>query len=97
MNVMKTRKAMPAKYTAVPSREQEELFRRLQQLCGALARRQGIPSYAIFTDRTLREMAAVQPEDMVALGRIGGVGEAKARRYGREFLAEIQHFHTSFE
>jgi len=97
MNVMKTRKVTPAKYAAAPSREQEELFRRLQQLCGSLARRQGIPSYAIFTDKTLREMAAVRPADMTALGRISGVGEAKARRYGSEFLAEIRYFYTSFE
>ena len=57
----------------------------------------GIPSYAIFTDKTLREMAAVQPGDMAALGRISGVGEAKARRYGGEFLAEIRRFQTAFE
>lgn len=97
MNVMKTRKATAVKQATVPNREQEKLFLRLRELCGSLARRQGIPSYAIFTDKTLREMAAVQPVDMTALGRISGVGEAKARRYGGEFLEEIRRFRASFE
>jgi ATP-dependent DNA helicase RecQ len=97
MNVRKVRKTTAAKYSTVPSYGQEKLFLRLRELCGALARRQGIPSYAIFTDKTLREMAAVQPVDMTALGRISGVGETKARRYGGEFLEEIRRFRASFE
>lgn len=97
MNVMKSRKTTPANMQAHPTREQEELFRRLQRLCGSLARRQGIPSYAIFTDKTLREMAAVQPATVEAFSRVSGVSDAKVRRYGREFLDEIRRFRTSFE
>ena len=96
MNVMKSRKIVPAKESAVFGREQQELFRCLQRLCDAFARRQGIPSYAIFTDKTLREMAIICPKDKQTLGRIDGVGEVKAQRYGDAFLEEIRRFRTSF-
>ena len=34
---------------------------------------------------------------MKTFAKINGVGEAKANRYGKDFLAEIQRFRGSFE
>ena len=71
---------------------QAELFGRLRALRARIARRQSVPAYVVFSDKTLREMAAVQPRTMAELRAIGGVGDAKASRYGKAFLEEIGAF-----
>jgi ATP-dependent DNA helicase RecQ len=65
------------------------LFEALRQKRMELARLQGVPPYVIFHDRTLMELAAVQPTSRDAMARVAGVGEAKLDRYGAEFLALI--------
>ena len=72
--------------------EDAELFRRLRILRAKAARFQGIPAYMVFSDKTLREMAVRRPTTMAQLRAVGGVGSAKAERYGRQFLEEIQNF-----
>ena len=72
--------------------EDAELFRRLRALRAKAARFQGIPAYMVFSDKTLREMAVRRPATMAQLRAVGGVGSAKAERYGRQFLEEIQNF-----
>ena len=71
---------------------QAELFGRLRALRARLARRQGIPAYAVFSDKTLRELAVVHPRTMEELKSVSGIGDAKARRYGKQFLAELAAF-----
>lgn len=68
---------------------QAELFQRLRALRAQLARRQGVPAYAVFSDKTLRELAVVRPRTMEELKAIGGIGDAKARKYGKRVLEEI--------
>ena len=68
---------------------QAELFQRLRALRAQLARRQGVPAYAVFSDKTLRELAVVRPRTMEALKAVSGIGAAKASRYGKRFLEEI--------
>ena len=67
----------------------EELYRRLKDLRTALARRQGVPAYVVFTDATLRAMCRRQPTDLAGMGEVPGVGERKLRQYGPDFLTEI--------
>lgn len=71
---------------------QAELFGRLRALRAEIARRQSVPAYVVFSDKTLRELAAVQPRTMAELRAVSGIGDAKAGRYGRAFLAEIADF-----
>ena len=54
-----------------------------------LARRQGIPAYAVFSDKTLRELAVVRPRTLEELKSVSGIGDAKARKYGKQVLEEI--------
>ena len=49
-----------------------------------------MPPYVIFHDRTLKEMAALMPQDLDALAQVGGVGAAKLERYGAAFLAVVR-------
>ena len=57
-----------------------------------LAARAGVPPYVIFSNATLADMAAKQPSSEFDLLSVRVVGDAKARRYGKEFLAAIQKY-----
>jgi ATP-dependent DNA helicase RecQ len=62
------------------------LFDALRLWRGQTAREQGLPAYVILHDKTLRELAARRPQSMAALLNVGGIGEAKAIRYGVALL-----------
>lgn len=64
----------------------EELFARLRDLRLALARKNGLPAYAVFKNVTLAQMAAQHPTTETELLDINGVGEKKLEKYGELFL-----------
>ena len=64
----------------------------LKTLRARLAKEEQVPAYVIFSNATLDEMAAKEPKTMDQLLAVSGVGEAKAKRYGRAFLAEIRKY-----
>lgn len=64
----------------------------LKTLRARLAKEEQVPAYVIFSNATLDEMAAKEPKTMNQLLAVSGVGEAKAKRYGRAFLAEIRKY-----
>ena len=66
-----------------------QLFERLRALRQKLARQQSVPAYVVFTDATLRGLAAAKPHTEQEMLAVSGVGEAKVRRYGQAFLEEI--------
>ncbi|MFA7603130.1 MAG: DNA helicase RecQ [Novosphingobium sp.] len=68
----------------------DPLFDALRELRRALAQEAGMPPYVIFHDSTLREMAALRPASLAALGEIGGVGARKLEAYGEAFLRVIR-------
>jgi ATP-dependent DNA helicase RecQ len=53
------------------------------------ARRQSVPPYVIFADRTLADLARERPATLDALTRIGGVGQVKLARYGAAVLGVL--------
>jgi ATP-dependent DNA helicase RecQ len=67
----------------------DPLFEALRECRRTLASEAGVPPYVIFHDSTLREMAAVRPPTIAALGRITGVGARKLEAYGDAFLSVI--------
>ena len=72
----------------VESHEQP-LWNALRTLRTQLAREQGVPPYVVFHDATLLAMLRARPCDEDALAQVSGVGEAKLKRYGHDFLAVI--------
>ena len=54
-----------------------------------LAREQGVPPYVIFHDSTLLEIFNQRPANLVDLGKISGVGQAKLAKYGEAFLKVV--------
>ena len=61
----------------------------LRALRTQLAKQQGVPPYVVFHDATLLAMLRAMPANEEELATISGVGEAKLKRYGRDFLAVI--------
>jgi ATP-dependent DNA helicase RecQ len=70
----------------------EALFERLRVLRKRLADDRGVPSYIVFSDVALRQMARHYPANEREFTRISGVGDAKLRDFGAVFLAEIAGF-----
>ncbi len=56
----------------------------------ALAAAQNVPAYVVFSDRTLLDIAARKPRDLVAFGDVHGVGATKLERYGAAFLSVVE-------
>ena len=70
----------------------EKLFEKLRALRIKVAQRAGVPPYVVFSNATLADMAARQPKSEYELLGVRGVGEAKARRYGAEFVDCIRDY-----
>jgi superfamily II DNA helicase RecQ len=69
-----------------------QLFERLRELRFRLAREADMPSYIVFADVALREMAARKPQTPDEFLQISGVGTVKLKRYGTDFLTCIQDY-----
>ena len=65
------------------------LFDALRSWRAAEAKRQSVPPYVIFHDSVLRDIAAVRPGALDALGALRGVGASKLERYGAAVLAIV--------
>ena len=61
----------------------------LKDLRRSLATGAGVPTYVVFPDRTLLELAARRPKSLEQMRAIHGVGAAKLARYGETFLQAI--------
>lgn len=64
----------------------QALLERLRRWRLEVARRDGVPAYVVFHDRTLAELANRRPRTRAGLGAVPGVGPAKMDRYGGELL-----------
>jgi len=65
-------------------------FEALRQWRLDMAREAKLPPYVIFHDKTLAEIARIQPASLPALAAIAGVGPAKLERYGAAVLAVMR-------
>ncbi len=70
----------------------EKLFGVLRRLRKELADEKGVPPYVVFSDVSLRQMAARYPEGESQFATVQGVGEQKLREYGRTFTDTISAY-----
>jgi len=68
------------------------LLSRLNRLRRSLAEEQHVPPFIIFTNATLRDMAAKCPRTRAQMARVDGVGVGKMDRYGDMFLRVIREY-----
>ena len=69
--------------------EDRALFESLRKWRRDEAQQRGVPTYIIFGDKTLRELARVRPGTLTELREIYGIGDAKLEAFGRAILAQI--------
>ncbi len=85
-----TRSGRPRKRTReaaeVLGPHDQPLFEALRAWRTAEAKRQHVPPYVIFPDRTLIDLATRKPSNLGALAGVNGVGESKLARYGEAVL-----------
>jgi superfamily II DNA helicase RecQ len=67
-----------------------DTFERLKLLRRRLAQERNVAAYMVFSDETLRLMAAYLPRNEWELLRVRGVGPKKAEEYGGAFLEAIE-------
>ena len=63
----------------------ETLYLILKDLRSQIAHKHHLPPYVIFQDVSLEQMATMYPVNCQDMQNIQGVGEGKAKRYGKEF------------
>jgi len=68
---------------------ENELFAQLKAKRLEIAKAQNLPPYIVFHDKTLIEMVKVLPKSLSEMSKISGVGEAKVKKYGEEFLRVV--------
>ncbi len=86
----------PAKHRAGEIACDEALFDVLRALRKQLADERAVPSYIVFSDVALRQMARFYPQNDDEFARISGVGDKKLVEFGAVFLAAIaEHLKTN--
>lgn len=76
--------------------EEEQLFEVLRRLRGRIANAEGVPSYIVFSDKTLAHMCIVRPVDREQMLTVSGVGVFKYEKYGEQFLETVQDFTRNY-
>ena len=72
------------------SDDNHPIFEQLRGLRSSIAKNNGVPPYVVFSDKTLQEMAQKLPRNKSEMLQVGGIGDVKFERYGKEFLALCQ-------
>ena len=70
----------------------QNLFNQLKELRKTVAKKHGIPPYTVFMDPSLEDMTVQYPITVEEIGKVYGVGEGKAKKYGKEFAEFIQKY-----
>jgi len=70
----------------------EALVKMLKELRKKVAKKQNVPPFVVFQDPSLEDMALKYPMTMEELGNIHGVGEGKAKKFGKEFVDLIGRY-----
>jgi ATP-dependent DNA helicase RecQ len=70
----------------------EALMAMLRDLRKKVAKKVGVPPFVVFQDPSLEDMALKYPITQDEMINIHGVGEGKAKKYGKEFLELINRY-----
>ena len=70
----------------------ETLMIMLRDLRKKVAKKLGVPPFVVFQDPSLEDMALKYPINIDELSNVHGVGEGKAKKYGKEFVELINRY-----
>ncbi|WP_299121607.1 DNA helicase RecQ [uncultured Tenacibaculum sp.] len=69
-----------------------KLVEMLKDLRKSVGKRLGVPPFAVFQDPSLDDMALKYPITLEELSKVHGVGEGKAKKYGKDFIKLITNY-----
>ncbi|WP_304131431.1 DNA helicase RecQ [Mesonia mobilis] len=70
----------------------EQLMKMLKDLRKKVAKRKDVPPFVVFQDPSLEDMATKYPVTKEELANIHGVGEGKAKKFGKDFIELIARY-----
>ena len=69
-----------------------QLVKILKDLRKKVAKKQNVPPFVVFQDPSIQDMALKYPISIEELSNIHGVGEGKAKKFGKEFVEVISNY-----
>ncbi len=69
-----------------------KLIAMLKDLRKQVGKKLGVPPFAVFQDPSLNDMALKYPINLDELSKVHGVGEGKAKKYGKDFIKLIEQY-----
>ncbi|PRP67572.1 DNA helicase RecQ [Nonlabens agnitus] len=88
-------RAAAAQLQELPEEVHKELFKELKELRLSLAKEENLAPYMVFSDATLKDMAARLPLDDNEFADITGVGVHKHDKYSQQFLKVVEQHKES--
>ncbi len=70
----------------------ERLLKMLKGLQKSVAKKHAVPPYAVFQEPSIEDMVLKYPISIDELAKVYGVGEGKAKKYGKEFVELIGRY-----
>jgi ATP-dependent DNA helicase RecQ len=70
----------------------QQLMPMLKDLRKKVAKRLNVPPFVVFQDPSLEDMALKYPISLEEMKNIHGVGDGKAKKYGKDFVAFIKKY-----
>ncbi len=77
--------------------KKSNLFEHLRKIRFTMAKKENVPAYRIFPDKTLEAMSHFKPDSLTKMSKISGVGDKKLHSYGKIFIDAIQTFQIKKE
>ena len=77
-------------YKEVLSLEDFRIYSQLRELRNSLAKEEGKPAYAIFTNEQLARLVTDRVTGKSAMAAIAGIGESRLEQYATKFLPLLQ-------
>ena len=74
-----------------------KLIKILKDLRKKVANKFEVPPFAVFQDSSLDDMALKYPINLDELSKVHGVGEGKARKFGKEFIKIIADYVAEYD
>ena len=71
---------------------EELLFEQLRASRRVLAEKENVPSHALLSDATLKEIVSKKPQNLAQFIEVNGMGEHKVKKYGNTLLKELQRW-----
>ena len=90
----KKREEQEAEWATIGQIQGNDLFSRLREVRKRVANDIGKPAFIVMSDRSLQDLVLKRPTSLEAMANVYGIGEYKAKEYGKPFIEAIIQYGT---